>query len=274
MNVVVSTEHRFARTPDGSVWTQTMVAYPFWTRYLQVFAQVRILARVQDVETVPLDWHRATGSAVSFGPVPYYLGPKQYLLRLPPVRRTKVGAVGPRDAVILRLSSPVAATIVPFMRRTGHPYGVEVVGDPYDVFAPGAVRHPLRPFCRWWFPQQLRRQCATACAAAYVTEHTLQRRYPVAPGALPTSYSSVELPDAAFMPAPRPVRASERSFTLITVGLLAQLSKAPAVLIDAVALCVRHGLDLSLILVCDGKHRLELDALAAASGLGERVFFR
>jgi glycosyltransferase involved in cell wall biosynthesis len=274
MKVLVSTEHRFDRTPDGRVWTQTMFAYPFWTRYLQVFDQVRILARVRDVETVPSDWQQATGLDVSFAPTPYYLGPKQYLLRVRQVRDAATRAVGPRDAVILRLSSPIAASVVPLLRRTGHPYGAEVVGDPYDVFAPGAVRHPLRPFCRWWFPRQLRRQCATACAAAYVTEHTLQRRYPVGPGALSTSYSSVELPDAAFVPAPRAERAMQRAFTLITVGSLAQMYKAPDVLIDAVALCVRQGLDLSLILVGDGKHRPELEARASALGLGEHVCFR
>ena len=273
MNLLVSTEHRFDRTPDGRVWTQTMFAYPFWTRYLRVFDQVRILARVRDVETVLPDWQLATGQDVSFAPVPHYLGPKQYLLRWRQVRQATAGAVGPRDAVILRLSSPIAGTIVPLLRRTRHPYGVEVVGDPYDVFAPGAVRHPLRPFCRWWFPRQLRGQCAAACAAAYVTEHTLQRRYPTTPGALSTSYSSVELPDAAFVPAPRPVRAAQRAFTLITVGSLAQMYKAPDVLIDAVALCVGQGLDLSLILIGDGKHRPELEARAAALGLGERVRF-
>jgi len=273
MNVLVSVEHRFDRTPDGAVWTQTMFAHSFWTRYLEVFDRVRVLARVRDVPTVPDDWRQATGPGVCFAPIPHYLGPRQYLQRVRQVRRAARHAVRPHEAIILRLGSPIAAMIDPALRREGHPYGVEVVGDPYDVFAPGAVDHPLRPFFRWWFPRQMRRQCAGAGAAAYVTEHTLQRRYPAAPGVLSTSYSSVELPEAAFTPTSRPARLDQNAWTLVTVGSLAQLYKAPDVLIDAVAALVHDGLDLRLTLIGDGKHRPELEARAAARGMDGRVRF-
>jgi glycosyltransferase involved in cell wall biosynthesis len=273
MNVLVATEHRFDRTPDSAVWTQTAFAYPFWTRYLAVFDRVRVVARVRDVPAVPPDWQRADGDAVCFAPVPHYLGPRQYVLRAAQVGRAARQAVSPQDAVILRLPSTVASTIIPALRYTGHPFGVEVVGDPYEGFAPGAVRHPLRPFLRWWSPRLLRRRCAGACAAAYVTERALQQRYPAPPGALSTSYSDVELPAAAFGPAPRPARRGD-PYTLVTIGSLANLHKASDVLIDAMAALVRDGLDLRLVLVGDGKHRPELEARTAARGLGERVLFR
>lgn len=290
MNLVVILEHRFDCTPDGQLWTQTAFAYAFWQRYLTVFDHVRVVARVRDVARVPSDWQRADGEHVSFAPVPYYLGPWQYLLRAWQVRRVVRGAVGPTDAVILRVSSQLANVVEPLLRRQGHPYGVEVVGDPYDVFAPGSVRHLLRPFFRRWFAARLRRQCRDACAAAYVTEQALQRRYPAASDALSlgvsdvdlpleafkvtTSYSSIELPPSAFTSVPRPVYERSCQYKLITVGSLAQLYKAPDVLIDALALCVQAGLDLSLVLVGDGKYRPALEARAAALGLTPRVLFR
>lgn len=49
MRVVVPLEHHFDRTPDGVVWTQTQFPYRFWQRYLEVFDQVRVVARVRDV---------------------------------------------------------------------------------------------------------------------------------------------------------------------------------------------------------------------------------
>jgi glycosyltransferase involved in cell wall biosynthesis len=238
-----------------------------------VFDSVRVVARVRQVSAVPADWVRADGPQVSFVAVPDYVGPWHYLLRSGQVRRATRRGAEPGDAVILRVSSQLAGHIEPWLRRTGHPYGVEVVADPYDVFAPGSVKHPLRPFFRWWFPRQLRRQCAGACAAAYVTQHSLQRRYPPAAGGFSTHYSSVELSEEAFVSNPRPARTENRSISLVFVGTLAQLYKAPDVLIDAVALCVREGLDLELALVGDGKHRAELEAQAAALGLGERVRF-
>ena len=60
---------------------------------------------------------------------------------------------------------------------------------------------------------------------------------------------------------------------LVIVGTLAQMYKAPDVLIDALALCVGRGMDLSLTLVGDGKHRSELEAHAARAGVDRRVTF-
>jgi glycosyltransferase involved in cell wall biosynthesis len=273
MNVVITLEQRFERTPDGAVWTQSVFSYSFFLRYLAVFDSVRVVARVRDVPIVTSDWKRADGKGVSFADVPYYLGPWQYLLLASEVKKAAIDAVNGNDAVIMRVSSQIASCLQPSLRRTGHPYGLEIVGDPYDTFAPGAIKHPLRPFFRWWFPRQLRHQCADACAIAYVTEYSLQRRYPPTSGAFSTHYSSIELAPSAIVQHPRPPRRDLRTFTLITVGTLAQLYKACDVLINAVALCVREGLNLKLIVVGDGKHRTELQAQAASLGLGDRVYF-
>ena len=192
----------------------------------------------------------------------------------------RVHFLGHRDDIrsLLRAST---ALVLPSEREglprkvwhEGRPYGVEVVGDPHDVFAPGAVKHPLRPFFRWWFPQRLRRQCARACAAAYVTEHALQQRYPPAPDAFTTHYSSVELDEQAYASAPRVYHAPLVQARLVLVGSLEQMYKAPDVAIDAVALCVSRGLDICLTIVGDGKHRPELEARADRMGVSRQVTF-
>ena len=109
MTVMVTLEHRFFRTPDGAVWSQTMFAYPFWTRYLEVFDGVRVVARVLDVAEVPPDWQRADGPNVSFGAVPYYLGPAQYLVRARQVTHAVRHALAPDMAVIMRVGSRLGA---------------------------------------------------------------------------------------------------------------------------------------------------------------------
>ena len=274
MDLVVTVENRYDRTPDGAVWTQAQFAYTFWVRYLAVFDRVRVVSRIREVRSVPPDWKRADGEKISFVALPHYIGPWQYLLHAQQVQRTARNAVDASDAVILRVYSQIAGCIDPLLDQTSHPYGVEVVSDPYEVFAPGSVRHLLRPFFRRWFTHQLQRQCAGASAAAYVTEHALQCRYPPMPVAFSTYYSDVELSDIAFVSVPRSLQQGAATFTLVTVGSLAQMYKAPDLLIDAVAACVREGLDLKLVLVGDGKHRAELEARVAKLGLGKRVCFR
>ena len=274
MRVVIAVEHRFVRTPDGAVWTQTMFAHSYWQRYFEVFDEILAVARVRDVPDVPSDWKRADGERVSFAAIPYYIGPWQYLFKARQVQQAARKAVRTDDAVIFYLSSQIASCIEPMLRRMGHPYGIYVISDPYDVFAPGSVNSPLRPFFRWLSPRELRDQCANASAAAYITEKALQRRYPPNPGVFTAHYSMTELPDSTLATAARSHFQEKQSLTLITVGSLAQLYKAPDVLIDAFAVCVGEGLDIKLVLVGDGQYRQKLEARAQAHGLGDRVCFK
>lgn len=272
MNVVVTCEHHFSRTPDGRVWTNGVVPYLFWARYLSVFDSVRVVARMRDVTVRPPKHQLASGAGVTFWGVPDFRGPEQYLLRVMSIAAATAKAVQAGDAVILRVPGRIGTCVEWRLRKMRQPYGVEVVGDPYDVFAPGAVRHPLRPLFRWWFPRNLRSQCAAACAAAYVTEHALQRRYPASTEAFATFYSDVELPPSAFVNVSR-TSMSNGTAKLIFVGSLAQLYKAPDVLIDAIGACVHDGLDLELVLVGSGKYQSKMEARALALGLGRRVQF-
>ncbi len=271
MNVVVTTELHFDRTPDGRVWSSGSLS--FWTRYLAVFDSVRIVARVRNVPDPPPGFRLLSNPNITFADVPDYLGPEQYLLRLTSVAAATAKAVQNNDAVILRVPGRIGTCVESQLRKMRRPFGVEVVGDPFDVFAPGGVRHPLRPLFRRWFTHRLRLVCGRACAAAYVTEQALQRRYPPAPQAFVTHYSSVELPPTAFVKAPRtptPVDVSK----LIFVGTMAQLYKAPDVLIDAVKMCVNDGRDVELVLVGSGQYQLKVESRAAACGLANRVQFR
>lgn len=130
------------------------------------------------------------------------------------------------------------------------------MGDPYDVFAPSVVDHPLRPLFRWYFSRALRRQCREAIGVAYVTRRALQDRYPAQ--SMSINISDVDLPTSAICGGGCHVTRSSNveldsagvaqhsrrgkqcgPYTLVTVGSLAQLYKGTDVLIEAVACCAR-----------------------------------
>ena len=270
MQAVVVLDFRFDQTPDGAVWTPTAFARGFWDRYLEVFEGVKVVARARRVTAPEERQQRVDGAGVSFAAVPHYLGPLEYLRRASQVRRAVRTAISPCDAVILRVGSQLAGCVSSWLRRTGRPYGLEVVGDPREAFAAGAVRHPLRLLFRSHFVRALRLQCAGACGAAYVTDSVLQQRYPCRQHA--AGISDVELPDGAYVPEGC-VDFSERNARLVFVGSLEQMYKAPDVLLDAIALCGRRGSALSLTLIGDGRHRAELEARAAAVGIRDQVSF-
>jgi len=285
MQLLISSEQRFERTPDGAVWTPNANSYSFWSRYLKVFENMRVLARIRDVETVDPHWLRADGPGVAIHGVAYFLGPVQYLARWFAIRRGIRSSFAHGQAVIMRVPSLLSHALSANLSRRNYPYALEVVGDPSDVFAPGAVTHPFRAFFRFVFSSKLQTQCADACGVAYVTKHTLQKRYPskavmigVSDVALPdqafsTNYSSVELGSKEIASSSRPLGSETGQATIGFVGSLAQLYKAPEILLGAVAKCVGNGCDLRLKMVGDGRYRGMLEALADELGIADRCEF-
>lgn len=290
MRVSVVTEHRFSRTPDTALWAPTAGGYAFWKRYLSVFDEVNVVARVQDVGRVDGRSLPADGPGVRFSPVPFYVGPYQYALQWRKIRAALNQAIRPDDAVIFRVPSFLANDVEPVLRKRGQPYGLEVVGDPYDGLSRGAIRHVLRPLLRLLAPRQLRKQCCRAAGVAYVTRAALQRRYPsrsmmvgVSDAAIPTGnladadsvftthYSSLSLSEST-LSRPR-TKLPAGSQRLICVASLEQYYKGHDILVRALAECINGGLDLGLALAGEGRIRTEIEALAARLGIRKSCEF-
>jgi glycosyltransferase involved in cell wall biosynthesis len=278
MKVVVISEARLCRLPDGTVWGQS-APYSFWSRYLDGFDGVTIVAREDKRAVPPSGAVRADGPGVEVRGLPYYLGTAEYLKAWPRVRRAVRATIDTRDALILRLGSVLALSATSALLRSGKPYGVEVVGDPWQTFQPGVVDVPFRTLTRYVLTRNQQRLCAHAAVAAYVTERVLQARYPCSGVELAVSdvelvngeratthYSSVELRPADLANEPRRFDSSG-PVRIVTVGSLAQRYKGVDVLITAVASLVRQGVSCTLRVVGDGRHRQELEELARVLGV-------
>jgi glycosyltransferase involved in cell wall biosynthesis len=273
MRVCFTTEEHFFRTPDGCVWSPSSVpGYSFFRRYLGAFQEIRVIARVADVSVTALAWRRADGPGVSFAPVPNYVGPAQYLCNVRSIHTTVRDAIGPTDAILLRVGSQLATSVEPLL-HDGRPFGLEVVGDPYNVFAPGANKHPLRAVWRWWFTKQMKRQCARAAAICYVTGQYLQQYYPPRTGAFCTSFQPMELDDETFVLQPRRFSKCPKPIRILTVGSLDQPYKGVDVLIDALVMAVACGHNVHLTVVGRGKYQPELKQRAVRSGLDKQIAF-
>lgn len=271
MNVLVTISAHFMHTPDGALWVDNpSIGYAYWTDYLGVYDELHLLCRSQAVDSPPPGADLVSGPGVKPAIVPDFVGPAGFARNLVAITQAARQALANAQAVQLRVPCFIGGTVWRAL-APGRPYGVEVVADPYDVFAPGAVNHPARPFFRWWFPRVLRQQCARATAALYVTRQALQSRYPCPHYSI--GVSDVTITPADLVAAPRPPRPAQHSHAIVFVGGLNQLYKAPDVLIDAVSRCVANGLDLTLHFVGDGHQRQTLERQAAALGLSTRVVF-
>jgi glycosyltransferase involved in cell wall biosynthesis len=237
-------------------------------RYLDVFDSVTLMGRlfaIEDPTARPVE-----GPGVTFFPMPAFIGPMQYLLKRHQIQRCARQVYSPQSAMILTPSTSGTA-LLKISSQSHHPYGLEVGADPYDVLAPGAIKTPLRPLFRKVLSRQLRQHCQQATAALYVTKEALQRRYPCPNYCV--GVSDVALPSQYVLDAPIQFDDRQTQFVLVMIGGLEQLYKAPQIAIAAIALCTQQGLDLTLKIIGDGKHRSELEQQAVNLGIRERVQF-
>ena len=292
MKLIVTLDFRFTRTPDGQIWSRTTYSRHFWDRYLKVFDGVKIVARAEHVDTIDHHYRPVLGPKVEFFEVPYYLGSWQYVRVWRRVRKAVRAAVADGDAVLCRVGSRLATDLLPMLWKSNRPYGLEVVGDPYGSFAPGAVKHPMRPVFRHLFTRALTRECSRATAVSYVTEHALQGRYParkglavavsdtdlqaasfsMEPRVFTTCYSSTDLSPEDYATTPKEYRSPIHP-RLVFVGSLEQLYKGQDVLIRAVSLLRHRKVPIELRIVGEGRYRFQLERLRQSLSLDGAVTF-
>ncbi len=281
MRVMVALQNRFLRTHSGNIYSTTVCDYSFWCRYLQVFDEVVVLARVGDIDRQELDKPPASGPNVRFMAIPYYIGPWQYTRRYFQTAGIVKKAIEEADVFILRVPGVIGGMLGHDLMKAKIPYAVEVVGDPWEAGAPGGIKCFLRPVIRRTARANLRRLCHFAALATYVTARNLQERYP--PGGYSTYFSDVEITDKVLIDQSALEKRIERTrarfkrkepWHLCFVGGMDHFYKAPDVLLDAVAICIKQGLSIELILVGDGRFRLQLEERITKLGIAERVKFR
>ena len=269
MRVLLTSEAKFERTPDGTIWAAAAYASSVWRRYLDVFSGVMLAARIADVARPSAGCVEASSPGIAFCSLPSYSGLAGFCRHVRSLHTAIGRALDDCPAVIVRSPSPIAYLTVRAVSSVARPYGAHIVGDPDQVFSSGAFRHPLRAPLRHVATSAQQKLARHAAAVLFVTNHTLQRKYPTSGTAY--SASDVTLDDAAFDPtSPRDCSVP---FTLVTVGALDQPYKGTAVLLDAVAQLQRQGATVRVLIVGGGRRMPALRERATALGLGSTVEF-
>ena len=88
MKVILTHETRFKMDQNGNVFTNNehSSGYNYFKKYLDVFDSVVVMGRLK--KEVTTTGCPVTGEGVSFFPLPYYLGPTQYLMKALEIKKT------------------------------------------------------------------------------------------------------------------------------------------------------------------------------------------
>lgn len=271
MRVLLTSDARFERTPDGAIWGAPAYGRDLWTRYLHVFSLVMVAARVVDVSRPSAGCVVASLPDVQFCRLPAYSRLAGLLGDLPKLHASLAAAVRLSHAIIVRAPSIIAYLTARAAIRAGRSYGAEIVGDADQVFAPGAFRHPLRGAIRVVGAAAERQISRRAAAVLYVTREVLQRRYPTAGRSYAASDGALD--DQAFSGERQRECSPPAVFVLVTVGGLDQPYKGTAVLLDAVSTLRRRRAAVKLHIVGGGRLMPELQRLCDSRGLSAHVEF-
>ncbi len=258
-SLVFVTEARFVQDANGLINGNSSFSNTLWERYLQVFDEVIVMARVkEDLSYIGDPGFIIDSPRISFVKLPYYIGPLQYLKNRNAVKKAINDAVDKfiECEYICRIPGQLGNLVISTLRKKSKSYSVEVVGDPDDVFAPGAVKHPLRAYFRLRMVQSLKENIRNAKAVLYVTKKVLQKKYPPSESAFVTYASNVRLP-ATQAPAEAKKWIKKNKINLVSIGSLEQMYKAPDVLLQALKKLNQNqiGREYKLTWIGDGKFK-------------------
>lgn len=275
MNATLVIEHRFRRASNGKIYASSnSVNTLLWERYLDVFDHLTVIARIQDVTENVGEEYLVSYDKVSFTPIPYYVGPKQFIKNYFKIKKEIEAQVKNNEAYICRLPSILGNILVNKLQKLEIPYVVELVGDPWEVFAPGALKNPLSFFHRYRSYLSLKKNVANASGVIYVTEQMLQKRYPPNKNALATHASNVILKNDFIVKEPKTYRKKLDVLKIISIGSLDQLYKSPDIVLKALGILKQNGLNFKLIWLGDGIHKNEMQSLAEKLNIAKQVEFR
>lgn len=276
MKLLFFTEARLTQSAEGKFYSDDQsFSYQMFARYLNVFDSVLVVARSTAIAKNTIDERtRVDKNRIKVLSLPYYIGPYQYLKERNNVVKTLRNYLdsNPDAAIICRVPGTIGTAAAKYCMRKSRHYGVEVVGDPCDVFAAGSFNHPLRILLKHSGMKSLKAIVKDATAAMYVTKTTLQQRYPIGNNLFSTYASNVMLPPDAFVQSAKTLKKTKR-FTLVAVGALSAMYKSPDIVIDAMTILKNKRLDVGFKWLGDGRYRTDMVDLARQRGVSDMISF-
>lgn len=277
MKLLVTTDAHIFRTSDGKLWCKSIYSYSFWKRYLTVFDEVRVVARLKDVEIANDKWLRVDGPSVEIYGIPFFQGPiqlmRKYLEISKSLREVYIGC----DAALFRMPSPTGQ-LVYNSKRSNIPCAVEVVYDPTDDLkskSGGVIRHYITRKIAY----DLKKICLKANGVSYVTSETIQKNFPSFARKygedsqhFESFYSTITLDKDAF--GEPKTYIGKNTFTIAHSDVSMNTErKGEPVLLEAIKIVRDKGFDVKGVFIGDGTLRSKFEKKAKDLGIDDFVEF-
>lgn len=181
MKAFLFLEHKFYKSGD-KLYADKVVDYRFVEKYIEVFDEVCICARgvnqFMDNHMEPLSLNKQ----ISFLRLPD-CNSKGLLLSFSKIRRKILSVITDKDVAIFRAPSSISYVLYNSIRKLELPIAVELVADAEVFFAKEQGEHIIKRVIKrigmCMLVNHAKELCSNANAVLYVTNMSLQKKYPL-----------------------------------------------------------------------------------------------
>jgi Glycosyltransferase len=243
-------------------------------RYLNIFDSLKVVIRTKNaideselgVYNIPL-----TDSRIEIVPVPFFQGPVQYIVKFLMINKVIKNVEKDCSAALFRIPSTIGFAVLNSIKKTGLPYGVEVIANPIEMAK--SVKNVFIRILMTIIHYQQKSACKYADCASYVTENMLQKVYPaIKNGHFESFYSSVQLSDS-FYSAPRKYPNHKPFIICHVANPIKTKTKGHVTVINVVKLLIHSGYDVIAYFAGQGEFVSYFEQKAVSLGVNNNIKF-
>lgn len=276
MKALIVLENHFFVDLEGKVWCDRIISYNFLKRYLNVFDEIIVAARTSNT-TQTKDKLLVSGHNVSFLFLPEFIGMFGFIKKVKVIKKKIKNEISNVDVVIFRAPSHISLFTYKIAKKSGKPLGLEFVMSAEKMIEGSGfivkIMNNIIDFLA-------KKMCLSANGVSYVTEVTLQKKYPcraIKDGEsykyFTSSYSTIDMFDKDYYKQNWNHNSIPNCFEIIHTGYMDSYRKGQDTLLRAVKIVKDNGLNVHVTFVGDGRKKNEFIKLSRELKIDDIVDF-
>lgn len=277
MRALVLLELHFYKDKNGEYWSKRLIDYEYLDRYLSVFEEISVCARISFIEDNDGTLLKLSGPKVSFVELPDTQGVKETLKAFHITKKVFRKALKSHDAVIVRAPSMMTMLLYREIKKSGIPFSVDVALSGMNMFPGSGMVYHMLNCC---VDKYLKKICMEANGVSYVTEYVLQNSYPCKAMIEPNNknyftgaFSTIEMNDEHFYRQNWDINAQPQKFILIHSGFMDDNRKCQDYVLKVIKNVVDRGYNVEMRFIGDGALRTKYEKMAETLGIRDKCVF-
>lgn len=277
MKALIVLENHFFMDKQKNIWCDRIIDYNFLKRYLDVFDSIAVMGRCTRVFDNIDDKLLVSGENVDFFELPDFVGAIGLIKNLSKIKKILRNAIEVTDCVIYRAPTHISLFTYKEVLKKNKPLALEFMMSADKMIEGNSI---IKNVLNNLIEKIAKKMCKEANGVSYVTEKTLQEKYPcnaILNGEtdeyFTESYSTIELEEKYMKSKVWKLNEKPSEYKIIHTGYMDSYRKGQHTLIKALKVVKDKGYNVKLTLVGDGNKKEEFEDLVKKLDLEKNVEF-